>query len=155
MQEAGESDPEQPGPQTCCHCVVRTCCLCITALATMQNSNVLTSHCPLQGTKCSSPGAVPDSPCRWKYTLERPPGSEPPTPQKGHGGRRGRQWKGMDAGSQNTMKLNTAFLGVAVVGRWGNFPNEASASVFQKRLESICQTTSYNLSHVTPKSPVA
>lgn len=64
-------------------------------------------------------------------------------------------WEGMDAGGENTRKPNTAFLGVAVVGGWGNVPNEAAASVFQKYLEPICQTASYNLSCVTPKSPVA
>ena len=57
------------------------------------NSDVLTSNCLLPDTKHLSPGAVPDSPCSVKYTLERPPGPDLPQRDMGETGEAmGREW---------------------------------------------------------------
>lgn len=89
------------------------------------NSNVPTSNCSIPGIKHLSPGAVPDFFSSFSFQCEIHPGKTPWTrsPSKGHGGNGRGYGKGMDVGSQNTEKLNTAFLWCA----GSAFPNEASA----------------------------
>lgn len=137
MQEAGASDSEnEPGPQPRRRRAWRTCCPASLPLPRCSSPALTSSHPP-------EPGSRADCPCSAKYTRQRPAGQA--SSGQGEGETRAlRRGKGCRQPGHQEMSpvLNTACQGL--------LPNEPSASVFQWRLEPVCQSSLYNLQHVAP-----
>lgn len=99
-----------------------------------------------------APNAWVQGQCLIVLAVQSTPWRDPldQTSLKGTWGKQVRLWEGNGCWQQEYQETECCLS-----GGWGAFPNEPSASVFQKHLEFICHTTSYNLQHVTSKSPVA